>query len=343
MLRHQSNPTDKFPSDRTDIPMNLGILTCPTIPETAPSHCLLCGSPAKQVLRNCFDTRFGIAETFDIHVCSRCELHQTSPRPSPEVLRDYYEKYYNFSGESGTTYTSRRERFLKSKLYTLWLLMDGDVSFHARRGQGRLLDYGCNEGRGLMRYQANGYEAEGLELNPRAAQSARSLGFKVWVDTLDQVHPAQPYNVIVLSNVLEHALDPRQMLTQARSLLSEKGELWISCPNYRSLWRLVFGAYWINWHVPFHVAHFSLDNLRSILAETGFKIEFVQQATPALWLTQSLMAALFAKRGNPTWQLRSAPLVILFMLLFRGILFPILWFSNRRGRGDCLVLRARKA
>jgi 2-polyprenyl-3-methyl-5-hydroxy-6-metoxy-1,4-benzoquinol methylase len=319
------------------------LLTRPTVSETAPSRCLLCGSPARPVLRNCFDTRFGIDETFEIQVCGRCELHQTSPRPSPEAFRDYYEKYYNFSGESGTTYTGRRERFLNSKLYDLWLLMDGDVSFHARRGRGRLLDYGCNEGRGLMRYQANGFEAEGLEFNPRAAQAARSLGFTVWVETLDQVHPAQPYDVIVLSNVLEHALDPRQMLSQARNLLNENGEVWISCPNHQSLWRRVFGLYWINWHVPFHIAHFSLDNLKSILAETGFQIEFVQQVTPALWLTHSLLAAFFAKRGHPTRQLRSAPLIILFMLFFRGILFPILWLANQRGHGDCLVLRARKA
>jgi len=31
-----------------------------------------------------------------------------------------------------------------------------------------------------------------------------------------------------------------------------------------------FGTSWINWHVPFHIFHFSPKTLRELLADTGF-------------------------------------------------------------------------
>ncbi len=84
------------------------------------------------------------------------------------------------AGESGTTYTRLRARFLASGVYRLWLALDGDISFHARPGRGRLIDIGCNEGRGLSLYAGNGFAAvEGLETNPVAAAAARRRGFVV--------------------------------------------------------------------------------------------------------------------------------------------------------------------
>ena len=45
------------------------------------------------------------------------------------------------------------------------LILEGDFSFHRPKGTGRLVDIGCNEGRGLKIYSRNGFQAEGLELN----------------------------------------------------------------------------------------------------------------------------------------------------------------------------------
>jgi len=66
------------------------------------------------------------------------------------------------------------------------MALDGDISFHSRRGQGRLLDVGCNKGRGLLIYQHNGFSPEGLELNEKAAQDARKAGFTVHTQTLEE-------------------------------------------------------------------------------------------------------------------------------------------------------------
>ena len=265
------------------------------------------------------------------------------PVPAAGQLKNLYERYYNFSGERATFYIALREWFLSSVLYRLWIRLDGDISFHARQGSGRLLDIGCNEGRTLKNYRRNGFRAEGTELNETAAAVARAAGFTVFTGQLDDFTPSAPYDVAVLSNVLEHALDPKAMLLEARRLLNRDGEVWISCPNSQSWLRSVFGRWWINWHVPFHITHFSALTLQHLLKDSGFRQIEIRQITPALWVASSIIARLFARHGKPTRQLRNPFLIFGLVLACRALLFPLLYWGNRTGRGDCLVAVGTKA
>ena len=305
--------------------------------------CLLCNGTLEKSVGELFDTRFGIEGTYEVWRCLDCDLEQIFPVPTPAEMGRLYESYYNFGGERGTAYTRLREWFFSSWLYRAWIFLDGDISFHGRKGAGRLLDAGCNEGRGLRIYARNGFQVEGLELNPTAAAVARGAGFTVHVgDTTDFTAPAG-YDVIVLSNVLEHAPDPKKVLSTARGNLKPGGQLWISCPNSRSWLRKLFGRSWINWHVPFHISHFSAETLLHLLTDAGFHNVELRQIMPALWFTQSCIALLFAREGRKNTQLRNPFLTLALMVFARFVLFPALWLGNRLGRGDCLLVVATKA
>lgn len=306
------------------------------------NRCLVCRGETGLSLAGLFDSRFGIARPYNIGVCKACGLEQTLPLPTASELKHLYETYYNFSGEAGTTYTRARQQFFASPLYRLWLKADGDISFHAFRGTERLLDVGCNEGRGLQLYQQNGFAVEGLELNTTAAAVAQRQGFTVHTQLIELFQPTQPYDVVVLSNVLEHSLEPLKMLDHVHRLLRPGGQVWISCPNNQSWLRSLFGPNWINWHVPFHTVHFSAATLRQLLSQAGFTQVQVHNRTPALWVAHSIVAHLFARSGHPTRQLRSPLLIACLILVIRGILFPLLWLGNRFGKGDCLVVTARQ-
>lgn len=306
------------------------------------TSCALCSGPTKSAVGGLFDTRFGIAGSYEVRRCRQCGLEQLSPLPTQAELKDLYERFYNFSGERGTAYTKLREWFFSSPLYRLWICLDEDISFHRRQGSGRLLDIGCNEGRTLKNYARNGFTAEGTELNETAAAVARRAGFRVFTGALEDFTPEFPYDVAVLSNVLEHALDPKAMLASVRRLLKPGGQVWISCPNSRSWLRRVFGRWWINWHVPFHITHFSAEALADLLKQSGFQPVQMRQITPALWAASSLVARLFARAGKPTRQLRDPLLMFALVLGCRALLFPFLYCGNRMGRGDCLIAVAEK-
>jgi len=311
--------------------------------EAGKETCILCGSAVERTLSGLTDTRFGTPGSYEIHRCRDCGFERTWPVPSLAELKTLYETQYNFGGETGTRYTRLRERFLLSFLYRLWIHLDGDISFHARSGPSRLLDVGCNEGRGLRIYTENGFQAEGLELNERAAMQAREVGFNVHTCLLGDYVPVTPYDVVVLSNVLEHSLEPRKMLQDVHRILTRDGEVWISCPNGRSWLRKVFGRSWINWHVPFHIFHFSPETLRALLTDTGYKSVEICQITPSLWVAQSFIAYCFAKKGRKTRQLRNPFLTLFLMVFARFLLFPALWFGNRIGCGDCILAVASRA
>jgi 2-polyprenyl-3-methyl-5-hydroxy-6-metoxy-1,4-benzoquinol methylase len=313
----------------------------------ATDSCLLCGGTLERFLDGLTDNRFAAPGVYAVARCQACGTEQTVPRPDAEGLRALYETHYNFGGgpmgsRGGSRYARLRERLFSSWLYRLWLRLDGDVSFHLVAGRGRLIDIGCNEGRGLECYRANGFSAEGLELNRVAAQEARSRGFAVHTVMLEDFTPEQPFDVAVMSNVLEHTPDPRAVLRDLRRILSSQGQVWISLPNAASQFRHLFGADWINWHVPYHLTHFTPQGLQRLLAEEGYEVTHSRCVTPALWLAQSIVAAIYARPGAPTRQLRSAPLVASLMVLLRGLLFPALFLLNRGMRGDCLVVRARR-
>jgi 2-polyprenyl-3-methyl-5-hydroxy-6-metoxy-1,4-benzoquinol methylase len=222
------------------------------------------------------------------------------------------------------------------------MAIDGDVCFHSRRGSGRLLDVGCNEGRGLNIFKQNGFVPEGLEMNEQAANEARRKGFQVFTDSLENIQSEQKYDVVVLSHVLEHCLEPKEMLSHIARVLKTGGQAWISCPNIDSWQRSIFGSYWINWHAPFHIIHFTRDTLARVLKESGFKIQKDQQVSPAMWVAQSIIARVFARPGRPTKQLRNPVIVACLTFLIKVLFFPMLWFGNRVGRGDCLVVVAKK-
>jgi 2-polyprenyl-3-methyl-5-hydroxy-6-metoxy-1,4-benzoquinol methylase len=311
--------------------------------ENTPALCMACGGLTETSIGELFDTRFGIEGRYEARKCRQCGLEQIFPLPAAVELKNLYERFYNFGGERGTVYTTLREWFFSSPLYRLWIRLDEDISFHLRQGRGRLLDIGCNEGRTLKNYARNGFQAEGIELNETAAAVARQAGFTVFTGQLDDFTPANLYDVAVLSNVLEHALDPKAMLLSVRRLLKPAGQVWISCPNSQSWLRPAFGRCWINWHVPFHLSHFSAGQLRSLLEECGFTLRETRQLTPALWVASSIVVRLFAREGKATRQLRNPVLMFALVMLCRLLLFPVLYIGNRRGRGDCLVAVATRS
>jgi len=311
-------------------------------PERHFPHCIVCEGPLAEKIINTFDTRFGIEGEYDVWRCSKCRLEQMHPVPAPADLKNLYESHYNFSGEKGTAYTRLREWFFASFLYRVWIRIDGDLSFHALKGAGRLIDIGCNEGRGLNIYARNGFQVEGLELNQAAAAQARNRGFIVHERPVEDFTPVTPYDLAILSNVLEHAVNPSQMLLDVNRILAVEGQIRISCPNSQSWLRKVFGKYWINWHLPFHISHFSSQSITNLLEQTGFIAIEISQVTPAAWVASSIIARLFSKEGHPTRELRNPILFAPLVVAVRLFMFPVLWLKNRASQGDCLLIRAVK-
>lgn len=323
-------------------------------------NCLLCGGALTPVLDGLRDPRSGAPASYVIHRCKHCGAEHTLPRLEPAALQRMArlaQKAESSAQQSpgkpaGKTAFGRFcDRLRRGRFYPWWLRIDGDVSFQLARGRGRMLAVGCGDADMLARYRASGFAVEGWSPDRRAATVARDAGFTVhdgdpMADPAQfppsQLAPGALYDVIVLANVLPLSRDPQGLLRALNQYLAPGGEFWISLPNSTSLFRDMFGRYWINWHVPFYAVHYAPSTLRHLLAENGFLVRDMACVTPALWLTQSILVGLYSWPDKPTERLDKPTLLAGWMLVLRGFFFPTLFFLNRALRGDCLVVRARR-
>ena len=318
------------------------------------NHCIVCDHPleAEPVVSGINDRRLGIAGIWSINRCSHCSLDQVQPRPSNAVLGELYGRYYNRVEDRlpHRLYIKIREAVMNSKLYRYWVWLDGDIGFHLRkpsRSGLRLLDIGCNQGRGMLQYQRSGFShIEGLDINPVAVEQASKLGFPVFSGPVMQFYPKDKFDIIVLANVLEHCPIPLVTLSNVARILKSDGEVWLSMPNGESHWRKIFGRAWINWHPPFHLAHYSRQSLLKTLADVGFEVIEFKSLTPGIWLAQSLMT--LRREPHKTMNLLRNPFLMMVYLLailgLRILSLEILWgrFLKLRRR-DALMVRARLA
>lgn len=305
-------------------------------------YCKICQKNCSKLKEGIYDTRFGVEGSFDIYRCNACNLIQLDFDSVNYDTKKLYETYYNYGGSKKSLYTKFRTAFFYSRLYRLWMFLDGDISFHSQRGRGELIDIGCNEGRNLRIYEKNGFSVEGFEVNERAATEAKKCGYKVYSKIFEQFLPHKIYDIAILSNVLEHSLSPIKLLRNVNRILKPEGRIWISVPNIDSWQRFIFGRFWINWHIPFHVYFFSDTTIKTLLSHTGFDVTKSINSTPSLWMSQSIIAALYTRNGKKNIAQR-LPFLLGFLIFFiRIFLFPLLCIGNFMGRGDCLIIEAVK-
>ncbi len=102
------------------------------------------------------------------------------------------------------------------------------------RGAGRFLDVGCATGFFLNGIRANSeWETLGVEFGAAAVEFARKeLDLNVAQGNLaDAKFPDGHFDFVHVNNVLEHALEPLEMLEEARRILKPDGVFYLSVPN----------------------------------------------------------------------------------------------------------------
>ncbi|MCP3873870.1 MAG: class I SAM-dependent methyltransferase [Desulfobacteraceae bacterium] len=304
--------------------------------------CPDCSDSMRLVADRIYDTKYGVPGEYSFYRCQSCQMVRIHPILSDRDLKQIYEKYYNFGGKTSKRYTRVRKYFINSKLYQLWMKIDGDICFHSYKGTGRLIDIGCNEGKGIEIYSKNGFDVEGFEINKNAAEIAKRKGFEVYTGNLETFSSPKHYDIAVLSHVLEHSKNPENMILNISKILKPKGLLLISVPNIKSWQKNLFRNYWTCWHVPYHIFFFSAHTIAMVLKRCGFKVKRIKNYSPALWVAQSTISLIFSKYSKTNAAQQSSILLGSLMLFVRFFLFSILWLGNIAGHGDCLIIEAEK-
>lgn len=144
----------------------------------------------------------------------------------------------------------------------------------------KLLDVGCSSGSFLLSAKTLGFNAEGVEPAKKAADTARSLNLKVHNGYLESINFADnTFDFITLFEVIEHLVNPKQLLKECHRILKPKGLIMIGTGNTDS-WTVRFmRENWEYFNIDKHGGHVSFFNrssMRKIASLSNFKVECIK-------------------------------------------------------------------
>jgi len=149
---------------------------------------------------------------------------------------------------------------------------------------GRLLEIGSGAGDFLAELRGKGWNsAEGIELNPDAADTARRRGFPVACGPVENLlggFPDNHFDVIVSAMVLEHLLNPFEVLRAIAAKLKPGGEFLFSTVVRDALDARLYEAFWRGLELPRHTVFFTQDDLRAALRGQFEFVEHVHHNMP---------------------------------------------------------------
>jgi SAM-dependent methyltransferase len=218
---------------------------------------------------------------FDVIDCQSCGWVHVFPTPSDEELASLYRSHYY-----GTEKPLYLERYQADRAWWELTYSDRYDTFESvlPAGRRRILDVGSGPGLFLATGKSRGWTTLGVEPAQQAAEHSRGLGLEI-VETFltaDVVDDLGTFDVVHMSEVLEHIPDPTAFLRLTARLLDPGGLICIVVPNdYNPLQRVLrevdgYHPWWIA--PPHHLNYFTPPSLRALLERAGFEI-LVTEAT----------------------------------------------------------------
>lgn len=206
---------------------------------------------------------------------------EIAQKPTQNELRQYYaEKYYQEGkGSYELAYTPAELAYFRAKISQRYavvqnLLNPGKVGL-------KMLDVGCGEGYAMAYFSEKGWHVKGFDFSAEGVRSKNPhcleslVAGDIFGLVSEEISSGNVYDVVWLQNVLEHVLDPLELLHSLRRLVSRDGLAVLTVPNDCSAIQQaalnanhVDRAFWVA--PPDHLTYFDHQSIRSVVEYTGW-------------------------------------------------------------------------
>jgi 2-polyprenyl-3-methyl-5-hydroxy-6-metoxy-1,4-benzoquinol methylase len=189
----------------------------------------------------------------------------------------------------GLSYTSEyfsHKNYLKNRDHKIkksgWLL---DIALHFHPGIKNLLEVGCSVGNTLEAAKLRNIEGFGIDISPFAIKYCREHQLNAENKTLDELwSEGRQFDLIYMQHVLEHFVNPFEVLESCHKLLRKDGLLLVIVPNSRFnpsvRKREKHPFYSLNGVGAEHFVYFDYYNLTRVLVSCRFEV--VQKNYPVM-------------------------------------------------------------
>lgn len=191
--------------------------------------------------------------------CSGCGVLFVNPLPTSNEVEKYYSKQGTWAKRQGERVKEPRKAPPGPRRPDRLLTALEPYAPQLSSSTGRVLDFGCGDGKFLNRMKARGWQTYGIEPSSDAAFHKHTR--------LTEIPGDGSFDFVVLNHVIEHLLDPLGMLRRLAAALRPGGILFVSTPRLDTLPQHRDIAYCLSGRR--HVMSFSETCLRGLLGRAG--------------------------------------------------------------------------
>jgi len=238
---------------------------------------------------------------FEYSACGDCGTLFMNPRPSREVLDEFYRTSENYKYWKEHIFPAsehaRREKIFRPRAARVASLCAG---YGIRDAV--LMEVGA--GFGTFCEEAGRYEVfkriTAVEPTPDLAEACRKRGLEVIEKPIEEVVCDAPVDVIVAFEVIEHLFSPGKFIGKCASVLSPGGIMVVTCPNAHGFDIDTLGK--LSDSIDHeHLNYFNPESLASLIAGNGFEV--LEVSTPgeldAELVRKKVLAGEFDVSGQP--------------------------------------------
>jgi len=290
--------------------------------------CLLCKGGLSDSFFNSKDFITNIEGIFHYKRCNTCGSYIQSPLPSQEYLNDCYRShtqgYFQPLDEETllSSYRSTEGSTIRRLLYNLLPRLKTIRLLPKHPAPAKVLEIGCSYGARLYNLFQMGYSVTGVELNEEMVNFARDrLKLDVRQGIVQNASfQDDSFDIIIMSMVLEHCLDPHGTIVKLKQWLRPGGELLISMPCCDGFEFRMYKANCYIVHSPYHIFLPSFSGISALLSpyfsikEVGYQFfhrDLVASASFANSVENNILYRFIEGVGNVPLAKR----IIRFMLL----------------------------
>lgn len=202
-------------------------------------------------------------------------------KPSEEELSEYYaDKYFqDVKKKDDRARTQEEIDYLFNKIKEIEFVSNAHQSNDAKKS---MLDVGCGEGWSLNYFHKAGWDVKGLDFSIFGLKNFNDHLTDYFVEgniyhNLDKIiEKGEKHDLILLNHVLEHVIDPVNLLEKLKQTLSENGLLVVQVPNDFSIIQkfaeekgMIDRKFWIA--LPDHLSYFNTETLQNLTNSLGYK------------------------------------------------------------------------
>lgn len=288
------------------------------MPET--TQCHICASQKKE--------NIGVIDgIYPIMRCLGCGVQFLFPAPEDSVLEKIYADYYKVWG----IYNSEAELSRMKQMTAVGYLK---LLQKFTRG-GKLLDIGCATGEMMRAAQNRGFDVYGVEISPFGIKRCREMfgEHKIIGHSLQKNDFQESFfDVIVLSDLLEHIREPQEFIAMVTRLLKPGGIVMVVTPDTSSWVYAITRQRWPHYKAE-HLCYYNCFNIRKLFSP-AFDVVMLKPAFKILTLQYS---------AGVMNAYSSSKVIKLFSFLLKCIPQFLRFLPFRAGIGEMFILFRKKS